>query len=339
MHPALDRPALDAGGNRLLDEIDAFLQGFHIYSDERSAHARDLWDERYPEARRGGSDHLTDGLREHAGLTDAVTFVGSGTSSSSGSRNAFRRISPRLAPWCGTRGAARGAGRIGGGTVCRAASRRERGARDGRGVGRKAPDAAGGPALHVPVLLAEVRDALDTARGGLFLDGTFGAGGYTRAILEDHPDNRVIAIDREPVRSRRPDPRRPASVSGSPWCMAASPRWTGSRANHGAEGGLDGIVIDIGVSSMQIDQAERGFSFRSDGPLDNAVWSRTARALPIFLQDAEEAEIRRRALPVRRGAALARHPPAHRGAAPAAGSRPRPNWSNSSPVHVRRSPA
>ena len=65
----------------------------------------------------------------------------------------------------------------------------------GRGEGRKV-DVAGGPAPHVPVLLAEVGHALDAARGGIFLDGTFGAGGYTRAILDAHPDNRVVAIDR-----------------------------------------------------------------------------------------------------------------------------------------------
>ena len=64
---------------------------------------------------------------------------------------------------------------------------------DGPGAG-----AAGGPSRHVPVLLAEVGTALDANRGGVFIDGTFGAGGYTRAILDAHPQNKVIAIDRDP---------------------------------------------------------------------------------------------------------------------------------------------
>jgi 16S rRNA (cytosine1402-N4)-methyltransferase len=66
----------------------------------------------------------------------------------------------------------------------------------GRGDGEAG--AAGGPPRHVPVLLGEVRAALDADRGGIFVDGTFGAGGYTSAILEANSKNKVVAIDRDP---------------------------------------------------------------------------------------------------------------------------------------------
>ena len=115
----------------------------------------------------------------------------------------------------------------------------------GRGEGRKV-DVAGGPAPHVPVLLAEVGEALDATRGGIFLDGTFGAGGYTRAILDAHPDNRVVAIDRDPD----------AIANGQALVAAYDGRLTlvhgrfdeldAIAATAGAAR-LDGVVLDIGV--------------------------------------------------------------------------------------------
>jgi 16S rRNA (cytosine1402-N4)-methyltransferase len=135
----------------------------------------------------------------------------------------------------------------------------------GRGEG--AADATGGPARHLPVLLAEVSNALLAERGGLYVDGTFGAGGYTGALLAAHPDTRVIAIDRDPD-----------AIAGGADLVARSDgrlalvpgRFSDIErivAETGATG-VDGVVLDIGVSSMQIDQADRGFSFRWDGPLD-----------------------------------------------------------------------
>ncbi len=136
----------------------------------------------------------------------------------------------------------------------------------GRGKGED--PAAGGPAPHVPVLLEEVCTALRADAGGIFLDGTFGAGGYTRAILDAHPDNQVIAIDRDPA----------AIAAGQEMVASHGDRLRlvegrfGDCAQIAQEAGvagrLDGVVLDIGVSSMQLDQAERGFSFRLDGPLD-----------------------------------------------------------------------
>lgn len=119
----------------------------------------------------------------------------------------------------------------------------------------------GGPARHIPVMLGEVLDALEPGPGQTIVDGTFGAGGYTTAILDKGAS--VIAIDRDPD----------AIVGGEALRQAHGDRLRlvhdrFSRLDTIAEGQVDGVVLDIGVSSMQLDQAERGFSFRSDGPLD-----------------------------------------------------------------------
>lgn len=128
-----------------------------------------------------------------------------------------------------------------------------------------APAEAAAP--HIPVLLAEVIEALAPTEGSLVVDGTFGAGGYTRAILAADPGVRVLAIDRDPN-----------AIAGGAGLVAASAGRLGLvpgrfgtldaiLRGEGVET-ADAVVLDIGVSSMQIDQAERGFSFRNDGPLD-----------------------------------------------------------------------
>ena len=116
---------------------------------------------------------------------------------------------------------------------------------------------------HVPVMLAEVLSALSPRDGGVYLDATFGAGGYTRAILEA-AETRVIAIDCDPS----------AIHAGQAMASRYFPRLSlreGRFADMEALAGeerIDGVVLDIGVSSMQIDEAGRGFSFLRDGPLD-----------------------------------------------------------------------
>jgi len=122
-------------------------------------------------------------------------------------------------------------------------------------------DAGGGPARHIPVLLSEVLEMLQPTPGKVIVDGTFGAGGYTRALLDAGAD--VVAIDRDPD----------AIAAGRPLEAASSGRLRlveapFSRLDECAGGTVDGVVLDIGVSSMQLDEAERGFSFRHDGPLD-----------------------------------------------------------------------
>ena len=120
---------------------------------------------------------------------------------------------------------------------------------------------------HIPVLLEEVIVALDLSGPKAVIDGTFGAGGYTRAILERGAGSRVMAIDRDPD----------AIAAGSSMVAKFAGRLTlvhgpfGQLGEWAGEHGYvpaDAVVLDIGVSSMQIDDPERGFSFRADGPLD-----------------------------------------------------------------------
>ncbi|MBI5163965.1 MAG: 16S rRNA (cytosine(1402)-N(4))-methyltransferase RsmH [Magnetospirillum sp.] len=121
-------------------------------------------------------------------------------------------------------------------------------------------------APHIPVLLAEVLAARDPRDGETVVDGTFGAGGYSRAILAAAAC-RVIGIDRDPDAIAR-GRALPEAQSGRLELVAG--RYGDLAALLAARGvdRVDGIVLDIGVSSMQIDQAERGFSFAKDGPLD-----------------------------------------------------------------------
>lgn len=116
--------------------------------------------------------------------------------------------------------------------------------------------------LHIPVLLDSVLTRLG-CQGGVYVDGTFGAGGYTRAILNAHPENRVIAFDRDPT--VLPMVEKMKAKFGNRFSFIGD--CFSSVADYVKEP-VDGFVLDIGVSSMQIDGAERGFSFRLDGPLD-----------------------------------------------------------------------
>ncbi|MFP5297096.1 MAG: 16S rRNA (cytosine(1402)-N(4))-methyltransferase RsmH, partial [Alphaproteobacteria bacterium] len=118
---------------------------------------------------------------------------------------------------------------------------------------------------HAPVLLAEVLEALEPGPGDVVIDATFGAGGYTRAILESGAT--VIALDRDPT----VQPFADAVARDYPERFRLVRTPFSGLAEAFAESGearLDGVVFDIGVSSMQLDQAERGFSFMRDGPLD-----------------------------------------------------------------------
>src|SRR5262245_37086031 len=141
---------------------------------------------------------------------------------------------------------------------------RSTGMMTGRGAGQ--PDVAGGLALHVPVLVRRVVEYLALRDGSIAIDGTFGAGGYTRAILAA-ASCRVIALDRDPS----------AAAHGAGLVADSAGRLTvvedrfsnlDAVAHSLGCDSVDGVVLDIGVSSMQLDTAERGFSFRLDGPLD-----------------------------------------------------------------------
>lgn len=116
---------------------------------------------------------------------------------------------------------------------------------------------------HIPVLLNEVMNILLGEKAGTYIDGTFGAGGYTKAILNQNPQNHVIGFDRDPnamSTGLTMEGLYPGRFSFIHDCF-------GNMARH-LEEPVDGIVLDLGVSSMQIDEPKRGFSFRFDGPLD-----------------------------------------------------------------------
>ena len=120
-------------------------------------------------------------------------------------------------------------------------------------------------APHAPVLLTEVIEALAPRPGDVIIDATFGAGGYTRAILATGAE--VIALDRDPTVQRHAD----AVANDYPGKFQLVRTPFSGLSDAFAETGkatLDGAVFDIGVSSMQLDEAERGFSFMRDGPLD-----------------------------------------------------------------------
>ncbi len=150
---------------------------------------------------------------------------------------------------------------------------------------------AAGPHLHhTPVLLAEVLQALAPRDGGIYLDGTFGGGGYAEAIL-NHAACTLYAIDRDPAAIARGAalaarfPGRLHLLQGSFGDMLSLLQQAGIQA-------LDGVVLDLGVSSYQIDDPARGFSFRADGPLDMRMSASgpTAADLVNTLPEAELAD-------------------------------------------------
>ena len=141
-------------------------------------------------------------------------------------------------------------------------------------------------AAHKPVMLDEVLAAIAPRDGAIYVDGTFGGGGYSRAIL-DSARCRVCGIDRDPavepaaaaLGKRYAD--RFLFVAGRFGDMAAL------LAERGI-GEVDGVALDVGVSSMQLDSAERGFSFRADGPLDMRMSSAGRTAADVVNEESED---------------------------------------------------
>jgi 16S rRNA (cytosine1402-N4)-methyltransferase len=148
------------------------------------------------------------------------------------------------------------------------------------------------PGLHTTVLLGEAVDALVTRDDGIYVDGTFGRGGHTRALLARlGPNARVIGIDKDPEAvaaategdTRIADPRFEivhASFAQLPAALAAR-----------GISRIDGLLLDLGVSSPQIDTPERGFSFRFDGPLDMRMDTTRGETAAEFLARADERQI------------------------------------------------
>ena len=134
---------------------------------------------------------------------------------------------------------------------------------------------------HLPVMLAEVLETLAPRNGGHYIDGTFGGGGYSKAILEA-ADCRVLGIDRDPDAIARG--RELAKQFGGRLTIVQGEF---SQMDELFTGKSDGVVLDLGVSSFQFDEADRGFSFREDGPLDMRM-SKSGVSAADFVNTAEE---------------------------------------------------
>jgi 16S rRNA (cytosine1402-N4)-methyltransferase len=141
---------------------------------------------------------------------------------------------------------------------------------------------------HLPVMWAQVIDGLRVIPDGRYLDGTFGRGGHARGVLERlGPAGTLLLMDKDPEAIAHAletfgDDARVAVRRGS---FAALAEWSET------EPGLDGVLFDLGVSSPQLDVAERGFSFRNDGPLDMRMDPGTGESAAQWLARASEAEI------------------------------------------------
>jgi 16S rRNA (cytosine1402-N4)-methyltransferase len=140
---------------------------------------------------------------------------------------------------------------------------------------------------HSPVMLDEVITALNPRDGAIYVDGTFGGGGYSRALLEA-AQCRVWGIDRDPDACARGD-NMSAEFDGRLTMLAG--RFGDMATLLAGENvdGVDGVTLDLGVSSFQLDQAERGFSFREDGPLDMRMSQEGPSATDIVNTEAEAA--------------------------------------------------
>jgi 16S rRNA (cytosine1402-N4)-methyltransferase len=158
-----------------------------------------------------------------------------------------------------------------------------------RGDGKRQSAPAGHPpALHLPVLYTQVMEGLQVKEDGTYLDGTFGRGGHARGVLQRlGPGGRLLLMDKDPdaiahagqmfAGDARVAIRRGSFAGLAQWDRAAA--------------GLDGVLLDLGVSSPQLDVAERGFSFGKDGPLDMRMDPESGESAAEWIARADEREI------------------------------------------------
>ena len=149
-------------------------------------------------------------------------------------------------------------------------------------------DSGVGPLQHVPVMLGEAVEGLSVQPGGRYLDGTFGRGGHAREVLSRlGPDGCLLLMDRDPQ-----------AIAAAQAEFAGDPRVSIRHANFSSmaewdrvAAGLDGVLLDLGVSSPQLDEAARGFSFMADAPLDMRMDTSRGESAADFLAQASEQEI------------------------------------------------
>ncbi|WP_343819409.1 16S rRNA (cytosine(1402)-N(4))-methyltransferase RsmH [Dyella marensis] len=141
---------------------------------------------------------------------------------------------------------------------------------------------------HIPVMLGEAVEGLAVRAGGRYLDGTFGRGGHARAVLSRlGPDGRLLLMDRDPaaIATAQAEFAADARVSICHANFSSLAEWDETAA------GLDGVLLDLGVSSPQLDEAARGFSFMADAPLDMRMDPTQGESAADFLARADEREI------------------------------------------------
>ncbi|MBV9110874.1 MAG: 16S rRNA (cytosine(1402)-N(4))-methyltransferase RsmH [Gemmatimonadetes bacterium] len=146
-------------------------------------------------------------------------------------------------------------------------------------------------AYHAPVMVEEVMEMLRPERGGLYLDGTLGGGGHSEALLERGTDARLVGVDRDPDALAEAGKR--LERFGDRVRLVRSPFAEAVEAAGIGEGTLDGVLLDLGISSHQIDEASRGFTFRSGAPLDMRMGQDTAgeQSAADLLNELDPAEL------------------------------------------------
>jgi 16S rRNA (cytosine1402-N4)-methyltransferase len=141
---------------------------------------------------------------------------------------------------------------------------------------------------HVPVLFAQVMDGLRVVANGTYLDGTFGRGGHAAGLLDRlGDDGRLLLMDKDPEAIAEAGRR----FGADPRVAVRQGSFAGLADWEATAGGLDGVLLDLGVSSPQLDVAERGFSFMQDGPLDMRMDPQSGVSVAEWLARASETEI------------------------------------------------
>lgn len=141
---------------------------------------------------------------------------------------------------------------------------------------------------HIPVMLGEAVEGLAVQAGGRYLDGTFGRGGHARAVLPRlGPAGRLLLMDRDPTAIAAAQ----AEFAGDPRVAIRHGNFSGLAEWDETAAGLDGVLLDLGVSSPQLDDAARGFSFMADAPLDMRMDTTRGESAADFLAHASEREI------------------------------------------------
>src|SRR5262245_17086124 len=252
------------GGDRSLDRALRPL-----FRPARTARSGAVWDQRDAEDRWRGSRRAEREPEATCGNYRVGGFCRSRQQVSDLGARPFRKRARGGHPK-GAR-AQRRAGVPGGGARCARST--------GMMAGGGGSAVAGGPAPHIPVLGRPAVEFLNPRDGGVYIDGTFGAGGYSRALLAA-ADCKVIGIDRDQT----------AIALGADLVEQSAGRLTLTEdrfsnleavAREAGFDAVDGVVLDLGVSSMQLDSADRGFSFRFDGPLDMRMSGEGANAADI----------------------------------------------------------